>query len=385
MPSATDFDPLGAEVLDDPYPVFAELQATHPVFWHEKMSAWVVTRYDDCRDILMDADLFVRDARRVSEVSSGSGESIGSIGADQQTELRRLVVGSMHAQDLGQLGRNIRASIDRILGGVASRPSFDWMTEVAAPVAGTITAELLGIAEPDPRIFAAIVQGMARNFDADVSGEDPEAAQRVKEAFGFLIEGWLNAEDTHGTVRTIKEQAAEMGMPMPVVKNSVGLLFIGAFGTIFGASGNVATMVMERPDVLERLRDPGLQDTGIDELLRFDGPTLATSRIAMRDTEVRGVTIKQGDPFFVVMAAANRDPAQFPQPQELVLDRTPNKHFAFGWGPHSCLGQLFGQLALRELVRALHNAPALRPAGTAVRIPAITVRSFASLPVSFQS
>jgi len=385
MSSAAEFDPLSPTVLENPYPVYAELQEKHPVFWHEKLGSWVVTRYENCRDILMDAELFVRDPRRVGEVSAEPPASIQSIDVARQSELRRLVIGSMHAQDLEQIGRNVRASIDRIFAGVASRASFDWVTEVAAPLAGTITAEFLGVAEPDPRVFKAIGEGMARKFDADLGGHDAEAARRVREAFGALIDGWLGSADTHGTILTLKKQAEAMGVPLPVIKTSIGLLFIGSYGTLFASSGTLALMLIERPDVLARLRDPGLLATGIDEFVRFDGPTQATSRIATRATEIRGVPIEQGDPVFVALAAANRDPAQFPRPQELLLDRTPNKHFGFGWGPHSCLGSLFGQLALREQVRALHDAPALRLTGTPVRLPTITVRSIASLPVTFQA
>jgi cytochrome P450 len=385
MSSATEFDPLSPATLEDPFPVYAELQEKHPVFWHKKVGAWVVTRYQDCRDILMDPELFVRDPRRVGELSSEAGASIQSLDAASQSELRRLIIGSIHSQDLEQIGRSVRASIDRNFEGVASRPSFDWMTEVAAPLAGTITAEFLGVREPDPRVFKAIGEGMARKFDADIGGHDAEAARRVREAFGALIDGWLGAEDTHGTILTLKDRADEMGVPLPVIKTSIGLLFIGSYGTIFASSGNLVLLLMQRSDVLEQLRDPGLLGTGIDEFVRFDGPTQATSRVATRATEIRGVTIEQGDPVLIVLAAGNRDPAQFPRPHELVLDRTPNKHLGFGWGPHSCVGSLFGQLALRELVRALNDAPApLRMTDTPVRLPTTTVRSIASLPVTFQ-
>lgn len=385
MTAALDFDPLSPEMLEDPYPVYAELQQHHPVFWHEKVGAWFVTRYDDCQAILKDAELFVRDPRRVGQASAESEGDIQNLEARNQAELRRLIIGSIHSQDLGEIGRNVRASIDRIFANVAGRPSFDWMSEVAAPLAGTITAEFLGVSRPDPRVFKAIGEGMARKFDADLGADDGEAERRTREAFGALIEGWLNSPDTHGTMLTLKERAAELGVPLPVIKNSIGLLFIGSYGTIFAASGTVANLLMHRPDVFERMRDESVQGTGVEEFVRYDGPTQATSRVALRDTEIRGVAVKRGDPVFIVLAAANRDPGQFPRPQELVLDRTPNKHLGFGWGPHSCVGSLFGQLALKQLVRALHDAPApLRPAGTAIRLPTTTVRSIASLPVTFQ-
>ncbi|WP_433213874.1 cytochrome P450 [Microtetraspora malaysiensis] len=385
MSSAPDFDPLSPAMLEDPYPVYADLQEKHPVFWHEKVGAWVVTRYDDCREILMNSELFVRDPRRVSEVSAESGESIQGVDVKAQSELRRLVTGSIHAQDLEEIGRRVRASIDRIFEGVLARPSFDWMFEVSARLSGAITADFLGVTEPDPQVFKTIVEGMARKFDADLSEPDPEAEQRVRDAFGGLIDGWLGSPETHGTMLTLKNRAAEMGVPVGVIKNLIGLLFIGSFGTIFASSGSLAHLFIQRPDVFEQLRDPALLGTGIEEFLRFDGPTQATSRMAKQETKVSGVTIKQGDPVFVVLAAANRDPRQFPRPHELVLDRAPNRHLGFGWGPHSCLGSLFGQLALRELTRAVHDAPgSLRLAGTPFRLPTTTVRSFASLPVSFQ-
>jgi cytochrome P450 len=384
MTVAPEFDPLSPAMLENPYPVYAELQEKHPVFWHDQVGAWVVTRYADCREILMDTERFVRDPRRVGEASADSGASLQSIDEASQSGLRRLVIGSIHAQNLEEIGRGVRASIDRILDDVAAKPSFDWMSEVAAPVSATITAEFLGVHEPDPRVFKAIGEGMARKFDADIGEHDAEAARRTREGFGMLIDSWLNDPGTHGTMLSLKEQARELGVPLPVIKNSIGLLFIGSYGTIFAASGSLARMVMSRPEVFEQLGEPGLLGTGVEEFLRYDGPTHATSRVATRDTEVGGVGIKQGDPVFIVLAAANRDPAQFPAPQELLLDRTPNKHLAFGWGPHSCVGSLFGQLALGELTRALHDAPArLRPAGEPTRLRTATIRSYISLPVTF--
>ncbi|GAA3348272.1 hypothetical protein GCM10020358_66120 [Amorphoplanes nipponensis] len=384
MSSATEFDPLSPAMLENPFPVYAELQEKDPVFWHEKVGAWIITRYEDCRDVLMNAELFVRDPRRVGEVSGDTDASIQTLEAERQSELRRLIIGSIHSQDLKEIGGSVRSCIDRIFDNVAAEPSFDWMVEVAAPLAGTITAEFLGVRQPDPRIFKAIGEGMARKFDADLGENDAEAGRRIREGFGALVDMWLNAEDTHGTMLTLKERAAELGVPLPVIKNSVGLLFIGSYGTIYASSGNLVRLLIERPDVFAELRNPDLLSTGIDEFIRYDGPTQATSRVATRTTEIRGVTIQQGDPVFIVLAAANRDPDQFPRPHELVLDRKPNKHLGFGWGPHSCVGSLFGQLALGELVRALHDAPALRMTGTPVRLPTTTVRSIASLPVSFQ-
>ncbi|WP_330343228.1 cytochrome P450 [Streptomyces sp. NBC_00557] len=117
------------------------------------------------------------------------------------------------------------------------------------------------------------------------------------------------------------------------------------------------------------MHDERLLDTGVDELIRFDGPAQGTSRVATRRTTIRGTVIEPGQTVLTLMAAANRDPEQFPRPDELVLDRSPNPHLGFGWGPHACLGTIFGQLAVKQLVIGLLDAGTpLRLAGTPERL-----------------
>lgn len=93
---------------------------------------------------------------------------------------------------------------------------------------------------------------------------------------------------------------------------------------------------MQQPELLEQLRDAAaLLSTGVNELLRYDGPSQALSRVALRQTEIRGVTIQPGDVVLTLLAAANRDPAEFTKPNEILLDRKPNRHLGFGWGAPS--------------------------------------------------
>src|ERR1700680_1954520 len=167
MASAPGFGPDNLAMLEDPYPFYAGLQQRHAVFWSEAVQSWLVTRYADCQDVLNDHERFTQDRKQVSGTASEARTSLQALDLSDQLDpagekaLRRLIVNSIHSQDTDQTARNIRASIDRLFGTLASRPSFDWMTEVAAPLAASITAELLGLREPEPGTFKKVSESIA--------------------------------------------------------------------------------------------------------------------------------------------------------------------------------------------------------------------------------
>ncbi|WP_377352241.1 cytochrome P450 [Plantactinospora siamensis] len=378
-------------MLEDPYPFYAGLQQRHAVLWSEGMQSWLVTRYAECRDVLNDHERFTQDRKQIGGTASEARQNLQasalSDGLDPAGEkaLRRLIVNSIHSQDIDQLAGSIRADVDRLFAALASRPVFDWMTEVAAPLAAAITAELLGLREPEPGTFKRVSEAIAQGYNADVKPENSKVGQDGRAQLGALIEdAWGAAADRGGAVAVLKNSADTNEFSTNRMKENLGLLFNGSFAAIFAACGNVALTLLRRPDVLDRLRDPALLDTGIDELIRYDGPAQVTSRVATQDTKIRDVAIRAGDGVIALLAAANRDPEEFPEPNELVLDRKPNRHLGFGWGMHGCVGQAFGRAALRGLVTGLHEAPTpLRLAGTPVRLRATSVRSLDSLPVTF--
>jgi cytochrome P450 len=373
-------------MLEDPYPFYAELRKRQPVFWHEGMQSWLITRYDHCQDVLNNHELFLRDRQQVSGTAVEARQGVRALDSPQQVALRRLIVNSLNSQDFEQVALNVRGSVERFFETLASRSSFDWMSEVATPLAAAITAELLGVREPEPGTFKQVSEGIAQGYNADVRPETARVGEQARARLGALVEdAWQAAEGRRGAALFLKHNGDDLGFSERVMKETLGLLFNGSHSAIFAASGNITLTLLRRPDALERLRDPALLDTGIDELVRYEGPAQATSRVAGDDTKIGDVPIRAGDSVIALLAAANRDPAQFAEPDELILDRKPNKHLGFGWGLYACVGSLFGRLALRELVTGLHNAPtSLRLAGEPVRLNATAVRSLEKLPVTFQ-
>jgi cytochrome P450 len=143
--------------------------------------------------------------------------------------------------------------------------------------------------------------------------------------------------------------------------------------------------LLRQPDALERMRDPAVLRTGVDELVRFDGPVQGTSRIATVTATLSDVTVRPGETVVTLFGAANHDPAEFRSPDRLSLGRSPNRHLGFGWGTHSCIGTVPAQIALRALVSSLLKHPdPLRAAGPPRRRRTATMRIFDMLPATFR-
>jgi cytochrome P450 len=164
------------------------------------------------------------------------------------------------------------------------------------------------------------------------------------------------------------------------------LLLIAGHETTVNLIGNGMLALLRHRDQLERLRrEPALIGTAVEELLRFDGPVQRTARIPSEDVVVGGRTIAKGEMVMPFIGAADRDPAQFPSPDLLDIGRTDNRHIAFGWGIHFCLGaplaRIEGQIAINTLVRRLPKLE-LATAQPEYR-QSLTLRGLKALPITF--
>ncbi|HEX7306749.1 cytochrome P450 [Lentzea sp.] len=350
------------------------------------MKSWVVSRYVDCREVLRDNDLFARDRRRVGAELPEFLQNIQTLDPPAQTPLKAVLTGALRAQNLDEAGARARGQISALLRELSARDEFDWITDVAAPVALTITSELFGVKQPDLGWYVKLSDVIARRMDSGLLPERAVAGDHARKSLGALVDSWYEDDPKPGVFSTIRETASQLDVPPHYVHNTTGVMFNASYGTLFATVSNVALALIRHPEALESLRgaDRELLDTATDELIRFEGPAQGTSRVATRRTVLRGTVVEPGQIVLALMASANRDPDQFDRPDELVLDRQPNKHLSFGWGAHGCLGVAFGRIAVRELVLCLTQSPPLELAGTPVRRATATVRSLDSLPVAFR-
>ncbi|MFD5429425.1 cytochrome P450 [Streptomyces sp. NPDC127084] len=396
------------EFATDPYPAYAWLREHAPVHRTRLPSgveAWLVTRYTDARQALADQRLSKNPAHH-DEPAHAKGKTgipgerkaelmthLLNIDPPDHTRLRRLVSKAFTPRRVAEFAPRVQELTDRLIDGFAERGSADLIHEFAFPLPIYAICDLLGVPQEDQddfRDWAGMMirhgggprGGVARSVKK-MRGYLAELIHRKREAPGDdLISGLIKASD-HGEHLTENEAAA-----MAFI-----LLFAG-FETTVNLIGNGVYALLRHHEQRARLQtslaagDTALLATGVEELLRFDGPVeLATWRFATEPLSIGGQEIAAGDPVLVVLAAADRDPDRFPDPDVLDLGRGDNQHLGYGHGIHYCLGaplaRLEGQTALATLLTRLPDLRlAVDPSDLRWR-GGLIMRGLRTLPVEF--
>ncbi|MFJ2217673.1 cytochrome P450 [Streptomyces sp. NPDC101062] len=380
-----DYDPLSPAAIEDPYPTYSKMRESSPIFWSSRMNSWVLTRYRDCLLLLTDSDTFASDWTRAGHEETGAAASLQELDPPEHTPVRRLFTVAMRSQQLDRIGADIRDLADGIMSRRSrSAGSFDFTAEVARPVALLGVCQLLGIAKPPVRDFAALADAMTRGMDAGLLPEVLAPALAARTKLNHQIASWFDACDTGGLLGEVLGGAQGAGVSREAVWNSARVLFLAGFSTAVGAAANAALALATHPDALEQVRISNVLSSGVDEFMRFDGPVQGTTRACVQDTTIGGVTIKRGDLALALLGSANRDPEQFRNPDDILLTREPNRHLALGWGIHGCSGAILARIMIRALLESLTQTRGhLRLAGAPERLPRATLRYPDRLPLFF--
>ncbi|MEV7277962.1 cytochrome P450 [Streptomyces sp. NPDC093111] len=415
QPSAASVPPPAPELFTwefatDPYPAYAWLREHAPVHRAKLPSgveAWLVTRYADARQALADQRLSKNPAHH-DEPAHAKGKTgipgerkaelmthLLNIDPPDHTRLRRLVSKAFTPRRVAEFAPRVQELTDRLIDGFAEKGSADLIHEFAFPLPIYAICDLLGVPEEDQDDFRDWAGMMIRHGGGPRGG----VARSVKKMRGYLLElihkkreapgddlisGLIRASD-HGEHLTENEAAA-----MAFI-----LLFAG-FETTVNLIGNGVYALLRHPEQRARLQESiaagetGLLETGVEELLRYDGPVeMATWRFATRALTIGGQEIPAGDPVLVVLAAADRDPERFDRPGTLDLARRDNQHLGYGHGIHYCLGaplaRLEGQTALATLLTRL---PDLRLGADPEELRwrgGLIMRGLRTLPVEFSA
>jgi cytochrome P450 len=260
------------------------------------------------------------------------------------------------------------------------------MADLATPLSVAVVADLLGVEAPDVSAFAQVSDAIMRSMDGGLDPAVVEPGRIAREQLSALVQSWFAAGRRPGLLSHVREHARPASTPDLdlYVRNTARVMFQGGYSTMVAAVGNAVHTLLTHPGALEAMRDPAVLRTGVDELVRYDGPVQGTSRIATRTCEIGGVTVTAGETVTALFAAANHDATQFPEPGRLLPVRSPNRHLGYGWGTHACIGAVPARMALRALVAALAEHPMpLVAAGEPRRRRTATMRAFDILPAAF--
>jgi cytochrome P450 len=365
---------LEPEVLANPYPLYHKLRSEDPVHWDRFLHTWVVTRYPDVLNVLHS---FSADRTPTPEQLTAMGLSgLNAIAkvmvkqmlfmdAPAHTRLRGLASVAFTPQKVRVLKGHIQEITDNLLDRVQARGEMDLIADFAAPMPAIVTAEMLGVPTEDHsdlKKWSADFAEMLGNFQ-----HNPDRIPRVLESTNNLTNYFRDAiakmreHPREGLIHSFMtaEMDGDRLSEEEIIANCV-VTMVGGQETTTNLIGNGLLTLMRNPAQLARLRDdPNLISSGVEELLRYESPSQHTGRIAREDVEIGGKQIRKGQAVMAIMAAANRDPERFPQPDELILDRADNKHLAFGWSSHFCFGaplaRMEGQIAFETILRRLPN------------------------------
>jgi len=389
--------------ISNPYPIYHRLREDDPVRWDEGSHAWVLTGYADVvaalRDqrlsavrFMLDPDWFPEEIRAtLTAPSRALTRQMLFLDPPDHTRLRSLVVKAFTPRVIEAMRPNIQQLVDELLDAVLPQGRMDVINDFAYPLPAIVIAQMLGVPPEDRDKFTR----WTSSFGFLIGANNPTIEAVIQALYdvaafidyfrAIIIRRRTTPEDDLMQAMIAAEEQGDRLSEEELLANCVLLLAAG-HGTTTHLISNGMLALLQHPDQLVELRDnPSLISSAVAELLRYDSPVQLTSRLAREDFELRGKTIMAGQALSMHIGAANRDPAQFAQPDRLDLHRFENRHLAFGHGIHYCLGaplaRIEAEIAFATLLRRLREPRLLAP--VLEWAPSLVFRALSSLPISF--
>ncbi|MBL8989376.1 MAG: cytochrome P450 [Gemmatimonadetes bacterium] len=396
-------DLFAPAVIADPYEYFGRLRETDPIHWNERFQLWVITRYDDLVWLVRHHELFssavIRTDQRqpyppIDPEDRGLFEEVRHFRADQLVEQDRpahtTMRGAVHEYFTPTAMESwrpfVRQAVAELLDAVAPRGGMDVLQALAAPLPVRIITHMMGVPNEDRELLRQLADKLLYINRGEPYRMKP-LMEGIREMMAYVEpKVGQRADHPENDFISVLAAAEKEGIftRHQVLVNSALLLFAG-HETTMNLICNGTLALLRHPDQWAKLcADPeGLARLATEECLRFDPPVKSTQRIAAADVERHGKQIKKGDRIRWFMAAANRDPRAFPDPDRFDLSRSPNPHVSFGSGVHYCLGATLARVEGQEVFRALaERFPGMRLATDQLEYqPSIQFRSLKALPV----
>jgi pimeloyl-[acyl-carrier protein] synthase len=362
------------EVMASPYQFYRELREADPVHWDPFLHAWIITRYADIVTVLT---RFSADRTLTPEQLDGMGlgalKPIMEVVALQMlfrdppahTRLRNLCAAAFTPARVAVLRGHIQDIADGLIDRFIGQGSADIVDDFAAPMPAIVTAEMLGVPVSD---YEKLKQ-WSIDF-AEILGNfqhPPDRVARVAASVRDMTEYFRAAirqqetDPTEGLVNSmVRAQVDGVRLTEDEMVANLILTMIGGQETSTNLISSALLTLLRHPEQMQLLLDdPSLVPMASEELLRYESPIQHTARVAHEDFLLGGKMIRRGQSVVAVLAAGNRDPERFPNPDVLDVKRGDKGHLAFGWAAHFCFGAPLARIevpiALGALLRRLKN------------------------------
>jgi cytochrome P450 len=368
------FNPLDPAFIADPYPFYHRLREAAPVF-KTPMGFWLLTRYEDIASSLRDRRFgkdFAGSIRRKYGENRLNEPAIANLShtmlvvdPPDHTRLRSLVTKAFTARRVADMRVRIRKLVDEQLDRVADKGGMDVIRDIAHRLPVIVICDMLGIPEDHRAPFL-----VGSNVSGRILDPVPMSASELQQAnggiqmanayFDQLCELRRREPQDDLTTELVRAEEAGDRLTTEELRANIGLLFGAGHETTTNLIGNGLLALHRHRDQWERLKaDPSLIPNAIEELLRFDSSVQMTGRATMEEVEIGGITLPAGESVVQLLGAANRDPAQYPDPDALDVGRQNIRPMSFGGGIHHCLGaqlaRLEGELVFTALVERFPN------------------------------
>ncbi|WP_414578851.1 cytochrome P450 [Anabaena sp. CCY 9402-a] len=356
------FNPLLANLHQDPYPTYHRLRETDPV--HQNLlNAWVLTRYEDVRTVLRDPRFcvdklatrlrnksnYLTQQKDLDTLADVTGKWLIYLDPPDHTRLRKLVGKAFSPSVIDPLRPYIQGIVDQLLDKVQHQGNMEVIADLAAPLPVKVIAKMLGVPDQDCPQLHQWSNDLSRILDPLLPLQTYEHLNQIVLEFAeyfraiFAERRKSPQEDLISALIEARDQGDKLS-EVEMLSTCI-LLFIAGEETTVNTIGNGILALLRHPEQLEKLRqEPTIIQSAVEEILRYDSPVQYAQRIATEDVEIGGKLIKVGDKVVACLGAANRDPAQFIDPDRLNLTRSDNRHMAFIDGTHTCLGGALARL-----------------------------------------
>ncbi len=350
---ATDFDIGIQQYQAEPYSIWAELRRDHPVAVTDRRDrTYMPTRYDDVAAVAYDTERFT--SRDIGVIPPAPGSTLlyaPPITSDPpfHAEARRLLLPAFNPKAVEQLKFQTEQITKQLLEELGGRTEADAAGDYAQHIPVRVIANLIGVPQADEEMFTDWAIAILQDSATDIEG----ARVASREVLAYFADHVAKRRADPGDDLISTLIASELGGGPLTDRHLLGtcfLLLLAGMDTTWSSIGSALWHLATHPEDRDRLvAEPALIPTAIEEFLRAYAP-VTMARIATADTEVGGRAVKAGERVLLTFPAGNRDPNKFDRPDEVIIDRQLNRHFAFGIGVHRCIGSNLARMELNVAI-----------------------------------